>query len=345
LGGNTLSEDEIQQIYNRICESNFSSGTGNVTSAELTPEYIRRITEDIPVSIGNSYKLVIDCGNGAASVAASQLYRALGHDVVELYCELDGNFPNHHPDPSQPENLQPLIEKVKEVQADLGFAFDGDGDRLGVVDSQGNILWPDHQMMLFAQDVLSRNQGAEIIFDVKCSNHLKKIIEDSGGKPLMWKTGHSLIKGKMKEANAPLAGEMSGHIFFSERWYGFDDALYSGARLLEILMNMKANPAEVFAGLPQSVSTPELKIDMPEADHQVFMKALEDKMSFDGAEIITIDGFRVEFKDGWGLIRPSNTTPCLVVRFEADTAESLSTIQGQFKDLLLSIKPELKLPF
>ena len=200
-------------------------------------------------------------------------------------------------------------------------------------------------MMLFAQDVLSRNQGAEIIFDVKCSNHLKKIIEECGGKPLMWKTGHSLIKGKMKEANAPLAGEMSGHIFFSERWYGFDDALYSGARLLEILMNMKANPAEVFAGLPQSVSTPELKIDMPEADHQTFMNALEDKISFDGAEIITIDGFRVEFKDGWGLIRPSNTTPCLVVRFEADTAESLSRIQGQFKDLLLAIKPELKLPF
>ena len=345
LDGNTLSEDEIKQIYNRICESNFSTGTGKVNTSEVIPEYIRRISDDIPAALGNSYKLVIDCGNGAASVAAAQLYRALGHDVVELYCELDGNFPNHHPDPSQPENLESLISKVKEVQADLGFAFDGDGDRLGVVDNQGKVLWPDRQMMLFAKDVLSRNQGAEIIFDVKCSSHLKKIIEESGGKPLMWKTGHSLIKGKMKEANAPLAGEMSGHIFFSERWYGFDDALYSGARMLEILMNLKSNPAEVFAALPDSVSTPELKIDMPESEHQAFMTMLEDKMSFEDSETITVDGFRVEFKDGWGLIRPSNTTPCLVVRFEADTPESLNRIRKLFKDLLLSIKPELNIPF
>ncbi|NIN35031.1 MAG: hypothetical protein GTN46_13410 [Gammaproteobacteria bacterium] len=200
-------------------------------------------------------------------------------------------------------------------------------------------------MMLFARDVLSRNQGAEIIFDVKCSNHLKKIIQDSGGKPLMWKTGHSLIKSKMKETQSPLAGEMSGHIFFSERWYGFDDALYSGARLLEILMNMKSTAAEVFASLPDSVTTPELKIDLPEAEHQGFMKALEDKMSFDEAEIIKVDGFRVEFNDGWGLIRPSNTTPCLVARFEADTQEALGRIQGLFKDLLLSIKPDLRIPF
>jgi phosphomannomutase/phosphoglucomutase len=345
LAGNTLSEEEIQQIYARICESNFSTGTGDVKTAEIIPDYLRRISDDIPVAIGNSYKLVIDCGNGAAAVAASQLYRALGHDVVELYCELDGNFPNHHPDPSQPENLEALINKVKEVQADLGFAFDGDGDRLGVVDNQGKVLWPDRQMMLFARDVLSRNKGADIIFDVKCSSHLKKIIEDNGGKPLMWKTGHSLIKSKMKETQAPLAGEMSGHIFFSERWYGFDDALYSGARLLEILMKTKANPAEVFAELPDSISTPELKIDMPEAEHQVFMKELEAKISFDETEIISIDGFRVEFKDGWGLIRPSNTTPCLVVRFEADTPEALSRMQRLFKDLLLSIKPELSIPF
>ncbi len=345
LGGNTLSEDKILEIQDRINKKDFSSGSGNVRTEEILPEYVRRITEDIPVAFGSSFKLVVDCGNGAASVVASQLYKAMGHDVIDLYCELDGNFPNHHPDPSQPENLVDLINKVKETGADLGFAFDGDGDRLGIVDAAGNILWPDRQMMIFARDVLSRNQGAEIIFDVKCSKHLKTIIESRGGKPLMWKTGHSLIKSKMKEVNAPLAGEMSGHIFFGERWYGFDDAIYSGARMLEILTNAKVNPAEYFAELPRGESTPELRIDLPETEHEKFMSDLHAKISFDDAEIVTVDGFRVEFADGWGLIRPSNTTPCLVARFEADTAEAMATIQSKFKELILSVNPGLTTPF
>jgi len=345
LGGNTLSEEGITELYQRIKSGRLFAGSGTVSSSEILADYVRRITDDIPVALGRAYKLVVDCGNGVAGVIAPQLYRALGHDVIEMYCELDGNFPNHHPDPSQPENLQELIDRVKSEKADLGFAFDGDGDRLGVVDSAGNVIWPDRQMMIFARDVLSRNQGAPIIFDVKCSSHLGRIIEQSGGKALMWKTGHSLIKSKMKEEQAPLAGEMSGHIFFKERWYGFDDALYAGARLLEILLNSKVKPAEFFAQIPDSISTPELKIDMPESQHQVFMQKLAEKINFDGAKIITIDGFRVEFNDGWGLIRPSNTTPCLVVRFEADTQEALDRIKTGFHELVLSLNPALKLPF
>ncbi len=345
IAGNTLSEEAIHSLYQRIMNNDLVSGTGSLESAEIIPDYVRRITDDIPVALSKAYKLVVDCGNGVAGIVAPQLYRALGHDVIEMYCELDGRFPNHHPDPGQPENMQHLIDKVRAEKADLGFAFDGDGDRLGIVDGQGNIIWPDRQMMVFARDVLSRNQGATIIYDVKCTSHLRKVIEASGGKALMWKTGHSLIKSKMKEMDAPLAGEMSGHIFFKERWYGFDDALYSGARMLEILMNSRIRPTEFFAAIPESVSTPELKIDMPESEHQTFMQKLEPKLSFKDTEVITVDGFRVEFKDGWGLIRPSNTTPCLVVRFEADTREALIRIQSAFRQLLLSIKPDLNIPF
>ncbi|MEX2354072.1 MAG: phosphomannomutase/phosphoglucomutase, partial [Gammaproteobacteria bacterium] len=345
LDGNTLSEDGIVNLYQRIKTGDLVTGSGKLETAEIIPDYIRRISEDIPVALGSAYKLVVDCGNGVAGAVAPQLFKALGHDVIELYCELDGNFPNHHPDPSQPENMQPLIDKVRAEQADLGFAFDGDGDRLGVVDSNGNIIWPDRQMMIFARDVLSRNQGAPIIFDVKCSSHLARIIEESGGKPLMWKTGHSLIKGKMKELNAPLAGEMSGHIFFKERWYGFDDALYAGARLLEILMNSKVKPADFFAQIPDSVSTPELKIDMPESEHQPFMQQLESGMSFENTTVIKVDGLRVEFSDGWGLIRPSNTTPALVARFEAENQEALDRIRKLFRELITSLNPDLKVPF
>ncbi|MFT5132611.1 MAG: phosphomannomutase/phosphoglucomutase [Gammaproteobacteria bacterium] len=345
LDGETLSEDGIQNIYTRIQENNFESGQGNLQSSEIIADYIRRISEDIPVALGGAYKIVVDCGNGVAGAVAPQLLRALGHDVVELYCDIDGNFPNHHPDPSQPENMQPLIEKLKEEQADLGFAFDGDGDRLGVVDDLGNIIWPDRQLMLLAKDVLSRNPGAPIIFDVKCSRYLKGIIESNGGKPLMWKTGHSLIKGKMKEVNAPLAGEMSGHIFFKERWYGFDDAIYTAARLLEVLMKAKVKPSETFAEMPEGVGTPELRIDLPETAHQSFMADLQEKIKFDGAEVIDIDGYRVEFADGWGLIRPSNTSPCLVLRFEAESKDALERIQSEFRTVLLSINSDLLLPF
>lgn len=345
LGGETLSEDSIQGIYRRVVEQDFSSGKGDVQTQDLVADYIRRISEDIPVALGGAFKLVVDCGNGIPGAVAPELYRALGHDVVELYCDVDGKFPNHHPDPSQPKNLQDLIARVKEEQADLGLAFDGDGDRLGVVDSEGNIIWPDRQLMLLARDVLSRNPGAEIIYDVKCSRYLRTIIEESGGKPLMWKTGHSLIKSKMKETGAPLAGEMSGHIFFKERWYGFDDALYTGARLLEVLMAAKSKPAEVFKELPEGVSTPELRVDLTEAAHKTFMAQMKEKMNFEGAEIFDIDGIRVEFPDGWGLVRPSNTTPCLVLRFEADSQEAMERIQGEFRTLMLSINPDLQLSF
>lgn len=345
INNNTLSEEGIQELYNRIVNNNLVTGTGSLGTAEIIPDYIRRITEEIPVAFGKSFKLVVDAGNGVGGIVAPQLYRALGHDVIEMYCELDGRFPNHHPDPGQPENMQALIARVREEKADLGFAFDGDADRLGVVDGKGNIIWPDRQLMVFARDVLSRNQGATIIYDVKCTSHLRKVIEASGGKAVMWKTGHSLIKSKMKELHAPLAGEMSGHIFFKERWYGFDDALYSGARMLEILLKSTSSPEEFFAEIPESVSTPELKIDMPESEHIAFMQKLESKLTFKDTEVITVDGFRVEFKDGWGLIRPSNTTPCLVVRFEADNQPALERIQSSFRDVLKSINPDLKIPF
>jgi len=345
LGGETLYGVAIQALRKRIEAGSMSSGQGAVKVVDITADYLRRATEDIPVALGGAFKLVVDCGNGVAGMVAPNLYRALGHDVVELYCEVDGRFPNHHPDPSQPENLQALIAKMQELQADLGFAFDGDGDRLGVVDSGGNIIWPDRQLMLFARDVLSRNPGASIIYDVKCSRHMKSIIEESGGKPVMWKTGHSLIKSKMKELDAPLAGEMSGHIFFKERWFGFDDALYAGARMLEILARHKMKTAEVFAGLPGGVATPELRIMLPEKDHAGFMQDLRGKVDFKDAEISDIDGVRVEFRNGWGLIRPSNTTPCLIARFEADDSAALEQIQATFRDLIKKVAPDLKLPF
>jgi phosphomannomutase/phosphoglucomutase len=345
IDNETLSGDAIQSLRQRVESGNMNTGQGSLQSADITADYLRRVTEDIPVALGGAFKIVVDCGNGTAGGIAPQVYRAMGHDVIELYCEIDGNFPNHHPDPSQPENLQALIAKVKETQADIGFAFDGDGDRLGVVDGEGNIIWPDRQLMLFARDVLSRNPGASVIYDVKCSRYLKAIIETSGGKPIMWKTGHSLIKNKMKEINAPIAGEMSGHIFFKERWYGFDDAIYAGARMLEILAGMKTRPADVFADLPGGISTPELRIPLPEKYHAQFMQAMKKKMSFEGAEITDIDGIRADFQNGWGLVRPSNTSPCLTARFEAEDKTALEKIQNEFRDLIHSITPDLKLPF
>ena len=345
LDGETLSGDAITTIRDRITNNELSEGQGSLQAADISADYLRRITDDIPVALGGAFKIIVDCGNGVAGQLAPQLYRAMGHDVVELFCDIDGTFPNHQPDPSQPENLQSLIDIVKEEHADLGFAFDGDGDRLGIVDGDGNIIWPDRQMMLFAKDVLTRNQGATIIFDVKCSRYLKAIIESSGGKPLMWKTGHSLIKAKMKEVDAPLAGEMSGHIFFKERWFGFDDALYAGARALEILTNSKGTPAETFAVLPDGISTPELRIPLAEKHHEKVMKIMKDKMAFEGGEVTDIDGLRVDFSDGWGLVRPSNTSPCLVARFEAETKEALERIQTEFRELLQSVSADLKLPF
>jgi len=345
LGGDTLFGDDIQDLRKRAEGGEFPSGKGNLQSIEVVDEYVRRVCEDVPVALGNSFRVVVDCGNGVAGEVAPKLLRALGHDVVELYCEVDGNFPNHHPDPSDPANLTYLIGTVKQEKADLGFAFDGDGDRLGVVDPDGRIIWPDMQMMLFAKDVLGKNPGADIVFDVKCSNRLAKVIKQLGGKPVMWRTGHSYIKSKLKESGAPLAGEMSGHIFFQDRWYGFDDAIYSAARMLEILMAFKKSPAQVFSRLPTGVSTPELRAEMKEGEQVPLVEKLVEAEGFANGKRTTIDGLRVDFADGWGLVRASNTTPSLVMRFEADNEEALARIQGEFKDAVMALDPNLKLPF
>lgn len=345
LAGNTLSGDEIKELQSLAMSGEHASGQGDLRHADISADYVRRISEDIPVALGNALKIVVDCGNGVAGVLAPQLLNAIGHDIVEMYCDIDGNFPNHHPDPCQPENLQALIEKVKSESADVGFAFDGDGDRLGVVDGEGNIIWPDRQLMLLAKDVLSRNQGAEIIFDVKCSRYLKSIIETNGGKPLMWKTGHSFIKNKMKEVDAPLAGEMSGHIFFKERWYGFDDALYTAARFIEIFTNAKVKPAEIFAELPEGISTPELRMPLDEDEHGGFMEELAEKLSVANAEIIDIDGLRIEYNDGWGLARPSNTSPNIILRFEGESEAVVERIKSEFRAAIQLIKSDIQIPF
>jgi len=345
LGGETLFGDDIQALRTRAESGDFPKGTGKLQSMEVVDEYVRRVCEDVPVALGNSFRVVVDCGNGVAGEVAPKLLRALGHDVVELYCEVDGNFPNHHPDPSDPSNLTHLIGSVKQESADLGFAFDGDGDRLGVVDPDGKIIWPDMQMMLFAKDVLSRNPGADIVFDVKCSSRLAKVIKQLGGNPVMWRTGHSYIKNKLKESGAPLAGEMSGHIFFQDRWYGFDDAIYSAARMLEILMAFKKSPAEVFARLPAGISTPELRVDMQEGEQEGLVEQLVNADGFSDGKRTTIDGLRIDFADGWGLVRASNTTPSLVLRFEADNKEAMARIQGEFKRALSALAPNLELPF
>ena len=344
LGGETLSGETIQGLRNRITTGNLLTGEGKYSGEKVLDKYIKRITSDIKLK--RKMKIVIDCGNGVAGAVAPKLLAELGCDVTPLFCEVDGNFPNHHPDPSQPENLADLIAEVKKQNADLGLAFDGDGDRIGVVSGDGKIIWPDRLMMLFAKDVLSRNPGANIIYDIKCSNNLRKVIEEEGGQPLMWKTGHSLIKAKMKETKALLAGEMSGHIFFKERWYGFDDALYSAARLLEIMAKQLRQPRVVFSSLADSVNTPELKINMKEGEHFKFIEKLTAKaIMFTDAEVTLIDGIRVDYSDGWGLVRASNTTPCLVLRFEGNNKKAMAKIQDKFREVLTGIQSDIKLPF
>lgn len=343
LGGETLSGEAISALRTRIVGGRLTSGAGTVKSVDVVPDYIARITSD--VKLKKPLRLVVDCGNGVPGMLAPRVLRALGCEVSELFCEVDGHFPNHHPDPSQPENLQDLIREVKAQRADLGLAFDGDGDRLGVVTAEGNIIWPDRQMMLYAQDVLSRNPGATIIYDVKCTRNLAQVIAQHGGIPMMWKTGHSFIKARMRETDAALAGEMSGHIFFKERWYGFDDGLYAATRLLEILSHDARKPSAVFAELPETVNTPELKLEMKEGEHFKLMERLQQSARFPGAKLTTIDGIRADFNDGWGLARPSNTTPTVVIRFEADNAAALARIQNEFRAALLRLEPNLKLPF
>ena len=345
LDGEALSGQAIQGLYQRLEAGDLSSGAGEAREAQVIDDYVERIVSD--VHLAQPLKVVIDCGNGAAGAVAPALFSALGCEVVELYCEVDGQFPNHHPDPSQTENLQDLIETVQREGAAVGLAFDGDGDRLGVVDAKGNVIWPDRLMMLFARDLLARHPDAEIIYDVKCSRNLASVIKQSGGRPTMSRTGHSLIKARMRESGALLAGEMSGHFFFAERWFGFDDGLYAGARLLEILSGLDLPSSEVFAGLPDSISTPELKITVPDgAQHGIVERLVaQGQAQFPDAEVITIDGLRVEFAEGWGLVRASNTTPNLILRFEADSAEGLQAIQQRFGALLQAVEPGLQLPF
>ncbi|TDY04129.1 phosphomannomutase/phosphoglucomutase [Thiohalophilus thiocyanatoxydans] len=343
LGGETLSGEAIQSLRQRIEKQDFVRDNGSYAAHKVTDDYIKRIIADIRIT--RPLKVVIDCGNGVAGVVAPALFRGLGVDLIDIYSEVDGDFPNHHPDPSQPDNLHDVIELVRSKNADLGIAFDGDGDRLGVVNSEGDIIWPDRLMMLYAADILSRNSGAQIIYDIKCSSNLTRVIYEKGGEPIMWKTGHSLIKAKMKQSGALLAGEMSGHIFFQERWYGFDDALYAAARLLEVLANDKRSPREVFADLPDSVNTPELRIDLAEGEQHRIMEELVSRVDFEDASMLMIDGIRADFEDGWGLVRASNTTPSLILRFEARDSKSLQRIQQKFRELLQSVRADLAIPF
>ncbi|MCG6938023.1 MAG: phosphomannomutase/phosphoglucomutase [Gammaproteobacteria bacterium] len=343
IAGNTLHGDAIKSLYRRIVEDRLNSGEGTYTEQNIIPDYIDAIVSDIKLE--RPLKIAVDCGNGVAGVLATELFTRIGCQVTELYCDVDGNFPNHHPDPSKPENLLDLQKTLKENSFDLGLAFDGDGDRVGILDDRANILWADRQMMLYAADVLKRKPGAMIIFDIKSTSNLAAYIQNLGGEPLVWKTGHSFIKAKMKETGAELAGEMSGHIFFKERWFGFDDGLYSAARMLEIVSQYDMPSSEIFDALPDSVNTPELQINFDEGEHYRFMDKFIKQASFENAEIVTIDGIRVNFANGWGLVRPSNTTPCLVLRFEANDENTLTEIQNNFRRQLLAVDSNLKLPF
>ena len=342
LAGETLSGDQIAGLRTRIEEGRLHSGNGSISRRDVRDAYLERVTGDVKLT--RPMRIAVDCGNGVAGSIAPELYRRLGCEVTELFCDVDGTFPNHHPDPSQPANLADLIQALRDGDAEIGLAFDGDGDRLGVVTREGKVIYPDRQLMLFAADVLSRNPGAEILFDVKCTRNLAPWVSTHGGKPVMWKTGHSLIKAQMKKSGAPLAGEMSGHMFFGERWYGFDDGVYAGARLLEYLSRHDDLRA-VFDQLPDSVNTPELQIKLAEGENYTFIKALQEKAQFPGAtNIYTIDGLRVEFPDGFGLARASNTTPVVVLRFEGDNEAALERIKQAFRRALLGVKPDAQLP-
>jgi len=343
IAGTTLSGEAIQGVRARIERGEFAGGQGTYRTADVREAYLARITGD--VRLARPMPIIVDCGNGVAGSVAPELYRRLGCRVTELYCDVDGTFPNHHPDPTQPENLRDLIARLAAADAELGLAFDGDGDRLGVVTRNGRIIYADRQLMLFAADVLRRVPGGEIIYDVKCTRNLAPWIRSHGGRPVLWKTGHSLIKAKLRELGAPLAGEMSGHIFFTERWYGFDDGVYAGARLLEIL-SRSGDPSGELERLPDSVTTPELHWALAEGEPHRLIAELQRTARFpDAAEVITLDGLRVEYADGFGLARASNTTPVIVLRFEAEDAAGLARIQEEFRRVLLAAKPGATLPF
>jgi phosphomannomutase len=345
LAGRAIYGDDIQRLRERIEAERYAQGRGRIGRMDILAEYSHRIASD--AKLARPMKIVVDSGNGIPGASAPGILRALGCRVDEMYSEVDGDFPNHHPDPSKPENLAELIQRVKTTDAELGLAFDGDGDRLGVVTKDGQIIYPDRQLMLLAKDVLSRNPGATVIYDVKSTQRLAPAIRAAGGVPMTYKTGHSLIKAKMAEIGAPIAGEMSGHIFFGERWYGFDDATYTAARLLEILSRSK-NPSAVLNALPTSFNTPELNVPCAEGEHHRLVTELQarvadGRLSFPGAEVNTIDGVRIDWPDGFGLIRGSNTTPVLVLRFEGHTAAALHRIEGVMMAALMSVKPDARI--
>ena len=345
MDSKTLHGDDIQSIYQCLEENMLvKNAPGKIQHEDLMDDYIERITSDVKLT--KPLRIGIDCGNGVAGPAALKLFKKLGCEIIDLYCEIDGTFPNHHPNPSEPENLDELIEIVKKNNLDIGLAFDGDGDRVGVIDNKGVVLWADRQMMLYSRDVLERNPGAKIIFDVKSSRNLGTVIEQAGGEPVMWKTGHSFIKNKMAETGALLAGEMSGHIFFKERWYGFDDALYSAARLLEIITNQDLSTSELFATLPDAVSTPEIivHLDKDGAQH-AFVQKFANQAKLPNAQITTIDGIRADYEHGWGLVRASNTTPAIVIRFEAENDSVMEEIKSAFRKEMSKVDADLTLPF
>ncbi|WP_293007135.1 phosphomannomutase/phosphoglucomutase [Nitrosomonas sp.] len=343
LGGQTLAAETIQALRIRIENNDLAHGTGNYSEQNIVNAYLEHITQDI--KLDRPLRIVVDCGNGVAGAFAPALYRGLGCQVTELFCDVDGSFPNHHPDPSVPENLNDVIHALKTTDAEIGLAFDGDGDRLGIVTKNGNIINADRQLMLFAADVLSRNPGGKIIFDVKCTRNLAPWISKHGGTPVMWKTGHSFIKAKLIEEKALLAGEMSGHLFFKERWYGFDDGLYAGARLLE-LMSREADINATLNNLPDSLNTPEIQVRTAEGENHALIAQLQQQAVFSNPQqVITIDGLRVEYSDGFGLARASNTTPVIVLRFEADNETALKRIQEDFRHNILQAKPDAQLPF
>lgn len=343
LAGEAIYGEAIQALYQRILHQDFQQGSGSYRTHDIKDAYLQRIVSD--VKLARPLNIAIDCGNGVAGAFAGDLYRAMGCTVIELFCEVDGHFPNHHPDPAHPENLQDLIRCLQNGDAEIGLAFDGDGDRLGVVTKDGQIIYPDRQLMLFAEEVLSRHPGAPILYDVKCTRHIAPWVKQRGGVPLMWKTGHSLVKAKLRETGSPLGGEMSGHVFFKDRWYGFDDGMYAGARLLEILSRV-ADLTATLNHLPQSSSTPELQLQLAEGENFAIIAQMQSNADFVGAtDIITIDGLRVEFADGFGLARSSNTTPVIVMRFEAETPTALARIQAAFKQAILAVKPDAQLPY
>ncbi|WP_233684486.1 phosphomannomutase/phosphoglucomutase [Pseudomonas anguilliseptica] len=343
IAGDTLANQQIQALKTRIDNNDLLSGVGTVEQVDVLDRYFKQIRDDI--AMAKPMRVVVDCGNGVAGVIAPKLIESLGCSVIPLYCDVDGNFPNHHPDPGKPENLADLIAKVKAEKADLGLAFDGDGDRVGVVTNAGTIVYPDRLLMLFAKDVVSRNPGADIIFDVKCTRRLTPLISGYGGRPVMWKTGHSLIKKKMKETGALLAGEMSGHIFFQERWFGFDDGIYAAARLLEILSQDRRDAEHVFSAFPNDIATPEINIPVTEQSKFSIIERLQRDGVWGEGNITNLDGVRVDYPKGWGLVRASNTTPVLVLRFEAETEQELERIKEVFRAQLYSTVPDLDLPF